>query len=587
MELVALTLLRDIAIIMVAAFVFGWIAHKLLGQPPILGYLFAGIAIGPGIGLMRAMITGDLDGSRFGLITDLGEIGALANLGVSLLLFAVGLEFSSKRVGRIIGVSAISGIVEMVFMLILGFIVGLLMGWTFQGAILLGAVLMISSTIIIIKMLGESGQTESLHGRLLIGRLVIEDIGAIIVITLVTGILIQGELSMEALTPVLFGIIFLTVVLLVGRKYFPKLIDRASKTRSKELFLLTIFVMCVGMSVISELFGLSLALGAFLAGMILSESEHNLDIVNQIRPLKDIFLIIFFVSAGMSIDLSLLLTDPVPLILSIMVVITVLFIGKGFANTMTTKILGYHPKTSLHVGMSMMQIGEFSFIIATLGFTAGIISDMNYSVILITALISMVFTPYAMSLSPRIYKRFLLPREDEEALYADADFQSPDHIHREPDILILGYAEVVQDTVKCLKMTGKNFLVIDFNPKKAYLMQEHEVEHIYGDASNEEVLLLAGVSQADLVIVTLSDMVDAETAIQLVHKHNSDAYIVARAYNDRDRDALNDFADDIIISEEVAGRRLAWHVLKDLGFEEEAIRRDIEIVDPVAMEDVY
>ena len=169
----------------------------------------------------------------------------------------------------------------------------------------------------------------------------------------------------------------------------------------------------------------------------------------------------------------------------------------------------------------------------------------------------------------------------------DMDFQSPDHIHREPDILILGYAEVVQDTVKCLKMTGKNFLVIDFNPKKTHLMMEHDVEHIYGDASNEEVLLLAGVSQADLVIVTLSDMVDAETAIQLVHKHNRDAYIVARAYNDRDRDALSDFADDIIISEEVAGRRLAWHVLKDLGFEEEAIIKDIEIVDPEAMNEGY
>jgi len=584
MELEALTLLRDIAIIMVAAFIFGVIAHKLLGQPPILGYLFAGIAVGPGIGLIRAMATGDMEGARFGLIADLGEIEALANLGVSLLLFAVGLEFSSKRVGRIIGVSAISGVVEMVFMLILGFIVGLLMGWTFQEAILLGAILMISSTIIIIKMLSESGQTESLHGRLLIGRLVVEDIGAIIVITLVTGILIKGTFD---LPPILVGIVFLTIVLLVGRKFLPRLIDLASKTRSKELFLLAVFVMCIGMSVASEFFGLSLALGAFIAGMVLSESEHNLDIVNQIRPLKDIFLIIFFVSAGMSIDLSLLLTDPIPLISSIVIVIIVLFFGKGFANAMTTKMMGYHPKTSLHVGMSMMQIGEFSFIIATLGFTAGIISDMNYSVILITALISMVFTPYAMSLSPKIYKKFLLPREDGEAQYADADLRSPEHIHREPDILILGYAEVVQDTVKCLKMTDKNFLVIDFNPKKIHQMVEQGVKHIYGDASNEDFLLLAGVTQVDLVIVTLSDMVDAETAIQLVHKHNRDAYIVARAYNDRDRDALNDFADDIIISEEVAGRRLAWHVLKDLGFEEEAIRRDIEIVDPEAMEDVY
>ncbi|MCK4757211.1 MAG: cation:proton antiporter [Thermoplasmata archaeon] len=580
MELAALNLLIDIAIIMVAALVFGGIAHKILGQPPILGYLFAGIAIGPGIGIMRALITGNMEGSRFGLITDIEEIGALANLGVSLLLFAVGLEFSSKRVGKIIRVSAISGTVEMVFMLILGLVVGLLMGWEFQEAALLGATLMISSTIIIIKMLDESGQTESLHGRLLVGRLVVEDIGAIVVITLIAGLLGEEAFGAESLTPVLIGIIFLSLILIIGRRTFPMVLDKVSKARSKELFLLTIFGICIGTAVVSEYFGLSLALGAFLAGMMLSEYEHNLDIVNQIRPLKDIFLIIFFVSAGMAINLSFLLTDPMPLIMSIVIVISVLMFGKAFANTITTWIMGYHPKTSLHVGMSMMQIGEFSFIIATLGFTAGIIRDEFYSVILLTALISMVFTPYAMSLAPKIYNRFLLPRTREDDGYADDGFELPTHIHREPDILILGFAEVVQDTVKCLQMTGKKFLVIDFNPKKAHAMMEQGIEHIYGDASNEEVLLLAGVSQVELVIVTLSDMMDAETAIQLVHKYNKDAYIVARAYNDRDRDLLVDFADDIIISEEVAGRRLAWHVLQDLGFEEEAIRKDIEIVDP-------
>ncbi len=587
MELEALTLLKDIAIIMFAALVFGFIAHKLLGQPPILGYLFAGIAIGPGVGLMRAIMTGDIEGSRFGLITDIGEIGALANLGVSLLLFAVGLEFSSKRVGKIIGVSAISGTVEMVFMLVLGIIAGLLMGWSSMEAILLGAVLMISSTIIIIKMLAERGQTETEHGRLLVGRLVVEDIGAIIVITLVTSILVEDTFGFEALIPVAIGVIFLTAMLIVGRKTFPRLIDLVSKTRSKELFLLTIFGFCIITAVISEFFGLSLALGAFLAGMILSESEHNLDIVNQIRPLKDIFLIIFFVSAGMAIDLSLLLTDPVPLISSIVMVLSVLFIGKGFANTMTTRILGYHPKTSLNVGMSMMQIGEFSFIIATLGFTAGILRDEYYSVILMTALISMVFTPYAMSLSPKIYNRFFLPRHKEDATFVDDDPGLPKHIHREPDILILGFAEVALDTVRCLQMANKNFLVVDFSPRKAHIMAEQNIEHIIGDASNEEVLLLAGVMQVDLVIVALSDMMDAETAIQLVHKHNKNAYIVARAYNDRDRDALSEFANDIIISEDVAGRRLAWHVLQDLGFEDEAIRKDVEIVDPEAIGDDY
>ncbi len=580
MELEALTLLMDIAIIMFAALFFGLVAHKVFGQPAILGYLFAGIAIGPVYGLMSYYISGGTSDPALGLITDNEEISSLASLGVSLLLFAVGLEFSSKRVGRILKVSAITGTIEMVFMFCLGSVVGVILGWTMVESLLLGAMLMISSTIIIIKMLGETGQRESLHGRLLVGRLVVEDIGAIVVITLITGLLVEGALGFAAMIPVLIGIVFLIIMLLVGKRVFPHFIEKISKARSKELFLLAIFGICIGTAVISEFFGLSLALGAFLAGMILSESEHNLDIVNQIRPLKDIFLIIFFVSVGMTIDLSFLLNDPAPIILTIIVIITTLFIGKALANTLATRIMGFHAKTSILVGMSMMQIGEFSFIIATLGYTNGILRDEMYSIILITALISMVFTPYAMRLAPGVYGRlskYLKKTAMEEWEEGDA---SPKF---EPDILILGFAEVVQDTVKCLEITDQSFLVIDYSPKKVREMQERDIQHIRGDASNEEILEIAGVESAKLIIVALSDMVDAETAIQLCHKHNKDAYVIARAYNDRDREALGEFANDIIISEDVAGRRLAWHVLKDLGFEDEAIKRDIEIADPEAV----
>lgn len=568
MELEALSLLVDIAIIMLAALFFGLLAHKVLGQPAILGYLFAGISIGP---------------FTSGVISDgkLEEIETLANLGVSLLLFAVGLEFSSKRVGRIWKVSAIAGTFEMLFMFVIGSTAGLAMGWSFTEASFLGACLMISSTIIIIKVLGETGQMESLHGRLLVGRLVIEDIGAIVVIALVTGIWGLSTLGLTGPIPVIIGVVFLANILYFGKKSFPHLIERVSKSRSKELFLLTIFGICIGTAVVSDFFGLSLALGAFIAGMVLSESEHNLDIINQTRPLKDIFLIIFFVSVGMTIDPMSLIANPVPIV----IVIAVLMMGKSFANSLGTKLLGYHPKTSTTVGLSMMQIGEFSFIIASMGYGAGIISVDVYSAVIGTSLITMVLTPYAMKSAPGFYEWFS-KRTGKSLPDTDEDERLKSHV-RQPDILILGYAEVVRDTVKCFQMTGKNFLIIDYNPKKVHEMTIEGIPHIFGDASNEHILEMAGVSGVRLIVVALSDMMDADTAIQLCHKFNKDAYVIARAYNDRDRDMLLDYADDIIISEDVAGRRLAWHCLQNLGFEEEAIRKDIEIVDPEAIGDDF
>ncbi|KYK29874.1 MAG: hypothetical protein AYK23_01425 [Candidatus Proteinoplasmatales archaeon SG8-5] len=573
MQLDTLNFLANIAIMMIMALILGYIANKL-GQPAMLGYLFAGMIIGPY--------------SWSQLINNTEEIEALAKVGVSLLLFVVGLEFSPRKLKNIWRPSALSGTFEMLLMFLLGTVVGLVLGWTLWESFFLGTMLMISSTIIIIKVLSETGQLDTLHGRLLVGRLIVEDIGAIVIITTISSMTSDVDDLWLRFLPIMIGLIFLIVVILAGRRIFPHIIESVSRAHSKELFLLTVFGICIGVAVISEMFGLSLALGAFMAGVILSESEHNLDIMSQIKPLKDVFLIIFFVSVGMTINPNYFLNNPFPII----VVIAVLMGGKCLANSITTRLMGYHPKTSVMVGMSMMQIGEFSFIIATLGVEAGIlltepgVYSETYSVIVTAALITMVFTPYAIKSGPGVYNWLadhkLVRVHPEEEEVGELDKERSERVARKEKhgthILVLGYAEVVQETIACLDLAEQHYTIVDYDPAKVARMRERGIDAVYGDAANYDVLHWAGVDIATLIIVVVSDTIDAENAINHCHNANPDAYIVARAYGNFDKERLGRFADDVIISEEVAGRRMAWHVLRDIGLEDEAIKQDIRIV---------
>jgi CPA2 family monovalent cation:H+ antiporter-2 len=468
----------------------------------------------------------------------------------------------------------------MAIMFILGTIAGLLLGWTFTEALFLGTMLMMSSTIIIIKILHETDQMDTLHGRLLVGKLIVQDIAAIVVITTLTS-LTSADTSIWRFLPLMMGIVFMILMIVLGRKIFPRLIESVNRAPSKELFLLTIFGICISIAVISESLDLSLALGAFMAGIILSESDLHLDIMEKVTPLKDIFLVIFFVSIGMTIDPVYLIRNPLP----VLVVVIILMAGKALANSVSLKMLGYHPKTSMLVGLGLMQIGEFSFIIASLGIKAELLSEGVYSTIVATALITMVLTPYAMRSSPNLYNRLLArgiikPKTHDEAYMdhrhkTDIKARGLDGKH----VVVLGYAEVAQEALSCLDLVKQPYTVVDYDPVKVGRMRAMGIDCIQGDAANEKVLARAGIANADLIIMAISDTLDAEMALNHCQVLNPDTYIIARAYGNYDRDRIGTFAQDVIISEEVAGKRMAWHVLRNLGLKDEAIKRDIEIVD--------
>ena len=290
---------------------------------------------------------------------------------------------------------------------------------------------------------------------------------------------------------------------------------------------------------------------------------------------------IFFVSIVMTIDPVYLLHNPLPVI----AIVAILMSGKALANSISLKMLGYHPKTSMLVGLGLMQIGEFSFIIASLGVKAGMLSDEVYSTIVATALITMVLTPYAMRSSPNLYNKLLARGIIKPKTHDDAYMDRKHAAETTPrgldgkHVVVLGYAEVTQEALSCLDLVGQSYTVVEYDPSKVAKMRDKGIDCIYGDASNEKVLARAGVVNADLIIVAISDTLDAEMAINHCHGLNPDAYIIARAYGNFDRERVGKFAQDVIISEEVAGKRMAWHVLRNLGVSEETIKQDIEIVD--------
>ncbi|MEF8874053.1 MAG: cation:proton antiporter, partial [Candidatus Thermoplasmatota archaeon] len=383
----SIRLLVDIVLILFAALGVGYIVSKLK-QPVILGYLIAGIMIGP---------------FALGLIGKPAEVHTLAQLGIILLLFVVGLEFSPRTLKKIWKISVFGGILEMVSMFLLGFGVGMLFDLGFTQSVFIGAIISVSSTVIIISVLQNLGEERELGGRIMIGILMVEDAGVIVIVTLLSNLfLAQGAGLGSTLFKVLLSLAFVAAMLVVGKTVLPKIVETVSRHENKKLFILTMLVISTGTATVAYLLGIPLALGSFLAGLVMAESRYGEEIVNKIRPLRNIFMIIFFVSIGMSINLFLVGNN-----LYFVVIFILLMIGGKFTVLLiSTKMFGYTTKTGFKVGLGMIQIGEFSFVIAELGYRSGLISPTLYSSAITAALVTIIITPYSIRNSGRVYEWF-------------------------------------------------------------------------------------------------------------------------------------------------------------------------------------
>ena len=370
-------LVRDFAIIMAAAGA-GLVLFRRLGQPAVLGYLLAGIIIGP-------FVLPSLS------LEDTETVRLLADLGLVLLLFAMGLELGWERLRRIGLRVILIGTIEIAFMIALGYEIGLLLGWSGTEAIFLGAALSISSSAILLKILRDTGRLQETHGRLIVGILVVEDCAAVILLTLLSGVATTGTTTLSDIGFLVGKLaIFSISALVLGGVFAPRFVRFVARFESREVLMIAGLGLCFGLALVAHELGLSAAAGAFLIGTVLGDSEHSEDLLDAIGPVRDMFAALFFVSIGMLVDLSLFARFIGPAL----IVSVVFILGKVIANTIGTFFAGHDGRTSLAVGMGMPQTGEFSLAMVKVGAEYGAVGSFLYPVVTVTTTLTSFLYPF-------------------------------------------------------------------------------------------------------------------------------------------------------------------------------------------------
>jgi CPA2 family monovalent cation:H+ antiporter-2 len=379
-----ITFIQDLAVVLVTAFIIGIIFSRF-NQPVVLGYLITGALIGP---------------YALKIVYNIEIVSLLAELGVILLMFSIGLEFNWKKLKRVGAVAAFAGIFGIILMIGIGNAVGRLLGWSYTDSIFLGGVLAVSSTAITIKVLTDLRHLRKSYAQLVLGILIVEDIAAVVLLTIFGSISMLTIFSIQNLLVILFKILlFFIITLTLGLTAIPRGMDWIKENvASQEVLMLTALGLCFALAIFSDYLGFSVALGAFMMGSIISESKYNREIERSTRPIKDMFATVFFVSIGMLLN-PFILKDFIGVII---IVSLVTVVGKIFSRSLATYLMGYNGVKAMCVGMGLIQIGEFSFVIAKQGIDMGIISPFVYQVTVGVAILTTMLTPYSIRSAPRI-----------------------------------------------------------------------------------------------------------------------------------------------------------------------------------------
>ena len=496
----------DIALILVAA-LLGGILARWLRLPLILGYIAAGVLVGP---------------NTFGpSVGDVHEIELLAEIGVALLLFTIGLHFSLGELAPVRRIALLGTPVQMALTIAFGYVVGRLLldlGWV--ESVWLGALFSLSSTAVVLKTLGEQGVLGTLSARVMIGMLIVQDLAIVVLLTVLPVLENVREGLPDLGLAVLKAAAFIAAMLLLGSRILPLLLARLAVWGSRELFLVSVVAIGVGVGYATYLVGLSFAFGAFVAGMVLSQSDYSHQALAEVEPLRDVFAMIFFVSVGLLIDPSYLWTNLGTIALVVLLVLVV----KGLIFGGLTSVFGYGNIVPFAVGLGLFQVGEFSFLLAREGISSEAISQKTYSLVLATAAITMALTPLAARLAPVLYGRYRrrFPREPLQTFNLPAGGLQ-DHA------VVAGYGRVGSFVARLLDRLEKPFVVVEANPNRADQAKAAGFPTVYGDAVAIPVLEAAGVGGARLVVLTIPDALAARLAVERVRGLAPEADLLVRA----------------------------------------------------------
>lgn len=554
-------IVRDLTIVLLAA-VLGGIVMARLGLPAIIGYMLAGIMVGP----FTPGPTGNV-----------ANIQLLAEIGVVLLMFGVGVEFSIDQLRSVRRVAIIGGITQVGLSILLGIALGAIMGWPWGWQLFFGCIIAISSTTVLLKLLMDRGELGSQHGQITIGISLIQDLSTVLMIVLLP-VLTAGRGDANPLVEIGWALlragVFFGLMIFLGGRLFPWLLTSIAQRGSRELFLLTTIVLSVGTAFLAiQGFGLSLALGAFVAGLVVSEAEVQYRILGELLPIRDIFAILFFVSVGMLID-PLFIWENLGVVLLVSAAIVV---GKFLILVAILRLFAYARRTILLAAAGLAQIGEFSFILAQQGLQIGVLDTYIYGLTLSGALLSILATPFLMRIAEQLtvgLNRWVPLRPARpEAEPAQLPGGLRDHV------VICGYGRVAQHLVEAMQELDHPYVVIEQDWTRVQQARARGAPVIFGDATMPAVLAGAQLDRARVVAVTVPDAAAQRLIVQNIHDQYPFVPIITRAQLAEDLPRLyNDGANMVILPSFEGGLEILRQTLLRLGVTAEAIQSYTDVV---------
>ncbi len=473
-------------------------------------------------------------------------------------MFALGVEFSFSELKRVRRIGLIAGGIQIPLTILLGTLAGLAVGWKFDASLLLGGAFAISSSIVALKLLMGRGQADTPQAGVALGLGVIQDLSLVPMIAILPVLSGEGgNIIVELGKSLGIAVVALLAVVVLGTRLVPRLLYAVAQTESRELFLLTVVLIALGTALASHEAGLSLALGAFLAGLVVSESEFDSQVLAEIIPLRDLFATLFFVSVGMLLDPGFLADNFV----EVLALIVTLVIGKMLITGGALLAASVEHSTATFAAILLAQMGEFSFVLAGVGQSDGIINEDQYGMILAIALGSIVLLPFVLSAGPKlveISERLPGVASREQIL----EGPEPTEARVRNAVLILGYGRVGEVLGDALDRRQMSYTVIEMNPAVVRTLRERGVHAYYGDAASDELLLRAGVDSAKTLVVATPDLVTARAAIRHAKHLNPQIDVIARAAVATEVELLQAAgADEVAQPEFEAGLELLRHVL--------------------------
>jgi CPA2 family monovalent cation:H+ antiporter-2 len=558
------TLILNLTAGLTAALVLGYGTHRL-GLSPLVGYLLAGILVGP---------------HSPGFVADPKVAEQFAELGVILLMFGVGLQFHVDELLAVRRIAVPGAVVQGAVATGLGMLIARWAGWSGAAGLIFGIALSVASTVVLIRVLTDNRGLHTQAGHIAVGWLVVQDLLTVIALVLIP-VFVRPNLDARALaillslTAVKVGALLLFTVF-VGSKLIPLLLDRVAATRSRELFTLTVLAVALGIAFgASVVFGVSVALGAFLAGMVVGRSDFSQRAASEALPMRDAFAVLFFVSVGMLLDPRALLANPMLLVASL----TVVLVGTPLTAVIIVRLLGYPFRVGASVAVGLAQIGEFTFILSSLGKELKVLGDVAANTLVAVSMLSIVANPLLYRTLPAV-ERFvmgqpLLRRALNPRVRRDQEDEVAPEVDSRHRAVVVGYGPTGRTVTRLLEENGIRPTIVELNVDTVRALREQGHSAVYGDATRPEVLQAAGIEESDTLILTSAGMSHSAEVIRAARELNASTYVLARTAYLKEMPTLEHAgADGVFAGEGEVALAFAEALLERLGATPEQLDRE-------------